>query len=160
MKPPPYGVITCTEALPRCRASYKPPRDLGPIRHRLHHIEHNPELCLGAAERQRDRARSLIRAKKRQVIRASDCTLAASQREAAWRSIARINERLRGHVTRKIQDLQREVTQVEAETTSQAVCHSREYFFGLFPEWRLRGIADAARFDPAADEARLNTRRE
>ncbi len=150
MRPAPYGVMTYTAVLPRCLSLSRRERDLSQLRHRLHHAEHNPELYLGDAGHRNDRAKLLIEAKKRQIIRASDRTRTASQRKAAWKLIARINRCLRVHAAQEIRDLSQQIVQAQKERDSRAVRGSREYFFGLFPEWRLRRMVDAVAFSRSA----------
>ncbi len=153
IKPAPYGVVTYTAALPRCLGPAQPEPDLSQLRHRLHHAEHNPESYLGGAGHENDQVRLLIEAKRRQIIQANDRTRTTSQRKAAWKLITRINRCLREHAAQEIRDLRQEILQAEKERNSRAVRGSREYFFGLFPEWRLRQIMDAVAFSQSATAA-------
>ncbi len=153
MRPSPYGVMTYTALLPQCLSSSKLEHDLSQLRHRLHHAEHNPELYLTAAGHGTDRARLLVEAKKRQIIRASDRTRTASQRKAAWKLITRINRRMRVYAAQGIRDLSQQLVRAQKERNSRAVRDSREYFFGLFPEWRLRRMVDAVAFSRSATAA-------
>lgn len=151
--PAPYGVVTYTAALPRCLSSSKPEHDLSQLRHRLHRAEHNPELYLGSTGHRNNRARLLVEAKKRRILQASDRTRTASQRRAAWKLITRINRCLREYAAQEIHDLSQQIVQAEKERDSRAVRDSREYFFGLFPEWRLRRMGDAVAFSQSATAA-------
>ncbi len=153
IKPAPYGVVTYTVALPRCLGPAQPEPDLGQLRHRLHHAEHNPELYLGGAGHENDQAKLLVEAKRRQIIQANDRTRTTSQRKAAWKLIRRLNKRLREHAAQEIRDLRHEILQAEKERNSRAVRDSREYFFGLFPEQRLRQMVDAVAFSQSATAA-------
>lgn len=150
MRPAPYGVMTYTALLSRCLRSFRPKHDLSQLRHRLHRAEHNPELYLGAVGHRNDRTRLLAEAKKRQILQAGDRTRTAPQRRAAWKLIARINRCLRQYAAQEIHDLRQEIVQAEGERNSRAVRESREYFFGLFPEWRLRRMVDAVAFSRSA----------
>lgn len=153
MKPPRYGVITCTAMLPRCRGAGGPTRDLSGLRHRLHHVQHNPELCLEPSQGHADRIRRLVAAKRRQVIRAGDRGLPALQRKAAWQSIALINRQLRRYAGPKIRNLGRQMMQARAERASCELRAGREYFFGLFPPWRLRQVMEVVTFPASVGTA-------
>jgi hypothetical protein len=145
IKAPPYGVVTCTATLPRCRGGGPLP-DGSQLRHRLHHIRYNPEQYLVVPSSPSDAVNRLVRAKQELIARASDPELSRSARRAAWNRISRVNQQLCGHVGRTITDLEKREARARAEKASRAVCQNREYFFGLFPAWRLRQIADAVTF--------------
>jgi hypothetical protein len=159
MRPPHYGVVTCTATLPRCSCG-PPTREPGSLRHQLHHLRHNPEPCLPAPACQDGPIERLVRAKNRYIACAADPRLPDSGHKTAWECIARINQQLCKHAGRAIADLEAALAQSRQESAARAVCESREYFFGLFPLWRLARIAEAMTFadpDPScASENRLD----
>jgi hypothetical protein len=145
MRPPRYGVVTCTATLPRCSRA-APADEPGSLRHQLHHLRHNPERCLPAHACQEGPVGHLVRAKQECIARAGDPRLPRAMHKTAWERVSRINEELCKHAGREIANLEAAVAQSRQESTSRAVCQSREYFFGLFPPWRLARIADAVTF--------------
>jgi hypothetical protein len=156
MRPPRYGVITCTATLPRCSLA-APAREPGSLRHRLHHLRHNPERYLPEHECRDGAIGRLVRAKHRCIARAADPRLPGSQHKTAWECISRINQELCKHAGREIADLEATLGRSRDESMSRAVCQSREYFFGLFPPWRLGRIADAVTFlDPTVAQSRAS----
>lgn len=143
---PEYGVVTCTAMLPWCRSGGRGAPHLGQLRHRLHHVLHNPEQCLNASQHDAEPVRRLAGRKQRAIATAGDRRLPRERRQAAWVSISTINRRLRRSATDAITHWEEAIVRAERRRASQAVCDSREYFFGLFPKATLRALADAAEF--------------
>lgn len=133
----PYGMITCTALLPRCRW-HEEPVDASLTQHRSHHLWHNPEVSFGEPGCWPAPVRYLVGEKRREVARAGDRAVPDDQRKAAWKSILAINQRLRDYARRQAAPGIETMTLTEDDQTSQRIRGSREYFFGLFPEEKLR----------------------
>ena len=145
VRPSRYGVVTCSATLPRCRSGGTDVGQASRLRHRLHHVRHNPECGLTASQLRAERTRRLVGGKRRAITAASNKRLSHAERHAAWESIAVVNRQLRQLAGGAIARLERATGRAEGRTAARAVCDSREYFFGLFPEKELRAMVGAIR---------------
>lgn len=141
-----FGVATCTMTLPLANSVTFPNDNIPLLKHKLHDIKHNPEKYLDESATKTEPAASLLKAKREQIARAKDRTLPDAIRKSAWNSVSKINQKLFEFAKDTAKILQKKIQEVERNTISQKVCNYREYFFGLFPENKLREVAESLTF--------------
>jgi len=141
-----YGVATCTMKLPVPENGSFTDEDISQLKHNLHDIKHNPERYISDRRLKKRAIVNLLRAKKEQIAQANDCSLPSDVRKAAWTSLLDTNRKLFVYVKGTAEMLENEVAECEQNKISREVFNSREFFFGLFPEDRLRKLAQSLTF--------------
>jgi hypothetical protein len=84
--------------------------------------------------------------KKEQITQANDRSLPSETRKAAWASLLDTNQKLFEYVKGTAEMLEQKVADCENKKITREVFDSREFFFGLFPEDRLRKLAQSFTF--------------
>ena len=146
IKPLRFGVATCTVTLPLPNTIASPTDNISQLKHELHNIRHNPEKYVDESVRAEEPVVSLLEAKREKIAQAKDRSLPASLRKSAWSSLLRINQSLSEYARDAAITVQKKIAEFEKNKISQEVCNYREYFFGLFPESRLRKLAKSLTF--------------
>jgi hypothetical protein len=145
-----FGTATCTMTLPLDSSTLASREDISQLKHTLHDIEHNPEKYMDESVLRQDNVASFLRAKTEAIILASNRSLSASVRKSAWHSLTKINRSLSDYTRETAATIEKKIADCERSMASREVCNCREYFFGLFPEDRLRKLADSLTFDEEA----------
>jgi len=136
-----FGTISCTMTLPVTSTVTFPKDNISQLKHELHNIKHNPEKYIHKSILEKEPAASLLRAKKESIVQAKDRSLPPSLRKSAWSSLLRINESLSEYARDTAEMVEKKIVELEKNKNSQETCNFREYFFGLFPEKKLRKLA-------------------
>jgi len=147
IKPPRFAVATCTMRLPLAAPPDSAERDISGLKHKLHRIKHSPEEYIAESALACEPVASLLQSKKELIAKATDPAAPPTVRKTAWNSLSIINDRLYEYAGDAAKVLQREAAQAEKRRASDEVRTSREFFFGLFAEQRLRELADSAFFN-------------
>jgi len=146
IEPLSFGIITMNMNLDvpdRSRCSAPSVRQL---RHKLREIRYSPEKFVAATLREKEPAKSMIAQKHRLIRNAKDRSMPARLRRAAWCSIAEVNEKLLTLADAQRLQLEKRLAATEALERSRQIADYRGYFFGLFPESRLRKVIDTLNF--------------
>jgi len=146
IKPPGFAVATCTMRLPLAGTADSAEHDVSGLKHTLHRIKHNPEEYIAESTLAAEPAASLLQSKKELIAKATDSAAPTALRKTAWNSLSIINDRLYEYAADAAKMLQREAARAEKSRASDKVRTSREFFFGLFPEQRLRELAESVVF--------------
>jgi hypothetical protein len=146
MEPLRFGVATSTATLPMPNNVTFPKDSISQLKHKLHNIRHNPEKHIDASMLEREPVASLLQAKREKIARAKDRFLPSSLRKSAWSSLSTINEKLFQYAQDTAEILEKEIVEFKRNAISQEVCNHRGYFFGLFPEKKLRKLAKSLTF--------------
>jgi hypothetical protein len=146
VKPPRFAVATCTMRLSSAASAQQ---DISALRNRLRRIRHNPEEYIAEPALAGEPVASLLRSKKELIIKATDPAAPNALRKTAWNSLSIINCRLYEYARDTAKMLEREVDLAEKSRASDQVRTSRDFFFGLFPQHRLRELAEPAVFQYA-----------
>jgi hypothetical protein len=146
IKPPGFAVATCTmrPSLPGPAGSAH--HDISGLKHKLRRIKHNPEEYIAEPALATEPVASLLQSKKELISKAKDSAAPPALRKTAWNSLSIINNRLYEYARDTAKMLEREVGQAEKSGASDEVRTSREFFFGWFPEQRLRELVESAVF--------------
>jgi hypothetical protein len=141
--PPHVAVATCTMTLPR-DGSVSGANDVDvPAKHEWRALEHHPERYIPEPLVKQEPVATLIRRKQTAVSRANDRRLPHEQKKAAWREITKVNAELLPYALRAADALRQRLAEAENRARSEKVRTDREYFFGLFPEPRLRALKES-----------------
>jgi hypothetical protein len=146
IKPPRFTVATCTARLPLAGPADSAQHDISGLKHKLRRIKHNPEEYIAESVLAGEPVTSLLQSKKELIAKATDPGAPTALRKTAWNSLSIINDRLYEYAGDAAKMLQREAAQAEKSRASDEVRTSREFFFGLFDEQRLRKLAESAVF--------------
>jgi len=141
-----YGIATCTMKLPLPDNVAFPDDNVSQLKHNLRDIKHNPEKYISDKRLKRRAVATLLRTKKEQIEQASDRSLPSNIRRAAWISLLEINQKLFEYAKGTAEMLEEKVAECEQNKISREVFNNREFFFGLFPEDRLRKLAESLTF--------------
>jgi len=146
MKPLKFGLATSTMTLPIRNNVAFPNCNISQFKRELHNIRHNPEKYLDESILKEEPAASLLRAKREKIMQAKDHSLPTNLRKSAWCSLVRINQSLSEYTKNTAKTVEKKIVEFEKNKISQETCDCREYFFGLFPENRLRKLAKSLIF--------------
>jgi hypothetical protein len=146
VKPPEFTVATCTARPPLARSDTAAQSDISELRQKVHRLKHNPEEYIAESVLAGEEAASLLRSKKELIARATDPAEPADVRRSAWNSLSIINNKLYEYARETAEALEKKGLEAEKFRISEKVLSCREFFFGLFPEERLRKIAASAVF--------------
>ena len=146
IQPLSFGTATCTMTLPLSNNPVLSGNDLSQLKHTLHDIEHNPEKYVDESVLRQEDVLSLLQAKTETIALAGDRSVPASARKSAWNSLRRINKSLSEYTSKTAKMTEKKIAECEKSKASQEVCNCREYFFGLFPEDRLRKLTESLTF--------------
>lgn len=146
IKPPEYGVATCTVTMSAADRDIHIDSNVSRLRHKLHHAKYNPEAYMDESTRQQESIASIINKKKELIAVANNRSSLPSDRKAAWHSILKINKELSIHVKESNNNLKKKIAEIQRLQQSQKVYRNREYFFGLFPEEILKKLIETANF--------------
>jgi hypothetical protein len=146
IRPLNYGVATCTQTLPPLDSVASFAKNISQLRHKLHNMKHNPERYIDESVHRREPVVSLLRAKKEKIAQAKNRSVPASMRNAAWKSLLQINHRLSEYTKNAAKTIEEKISEFEKNKVSHDVCNCRDYFFGLFPENKLRRLAGSITF--------------
>jgi hypothetical protein len=141
-----YGIATCTMKLSVPENVAFDGDNISQLKHNLHDIKHNPERYISDRRLKKRAIVNLLRAKKEQIARAGDRSLPSDVRRAAWTSLLDTNQKLFEYVKGTAEMLEKKVADCEKNAITREVFNSREFFFGLFPEDRLRKLAESLAF--------------
>jgi hypothetical protein len=152
---PHFGVATCTMRLPMAGIREPLAADgASTLKHRLHHMEHNPEKYLSREQLREDWISRLVEEKSSLLSRLCSDAEDAGHKKAAHAKLREINERLFHCLADgPVRPLQHADPRGPVRTSS-GVFDSREFFFGLFAGERLKTVADAA--GAVAEDVRPN----
>jgi hypothetical protein len=146
IKPPRFAVATCTMRLSLVGPTSSARQDISGLKHRLRRIKHNPEEYIVESTLAGEPVASLLQSKKDLIAKATDPAAPTALRKTAWNSLSIINCRLYEYARETAKMLEREVRQAEKSRASDEFRTSREFFFGLFAEQRLRELAESTVF--------------
>jgi hypothetical protein len=146
IKPPPFAVTTCTMRLSLSGPAGSARQDIFRLKHRLRRVKHNPEEYIAELALAAEPVASLVQSKKELIVKAADPAAPTALRRTAWNSLSIINSRLYEYARDTARMLEREVSHAEKSRASDDVSNSREFFFGLSPERRLRELVESAVF--------------
>ena len=146
IRPLKYGVATCTQTLPPLDSVASFTEKLSRLRHELHNMKHNPERYIDESVHKQEPVVYLLRAKKEKIARAKNRSAPTSMRKAAWKSVLQINNRLSEYTENAARTIERKISEFEKNKVSHKVCNCRDYFFGLFPENKLRRLIESMTF--------------
>lgn len=141
-RPPHVAVATCTMMLPQ-DGSVSHHDGVVPAKHELRALRHHPERYIPEPLAKREPVATLVRRKHTAVSHATNRCLPHEQRKSAWLEIAKLNAELLPHAMRAADGLRQKFVEAERRARSEKVRTCREYFFGLFPEPRLRALKDS-----------------
>jgi len=142
-RPPHMASATCTMILPQEEPSGTSSAGVGEAQRQLRAFLYQPERFLPAPTAATEPVATFIRLKQAAVSTARDPCLPHDRRKAAWKEIARLNRQLQVHAKPAADLLHQKLAEARDSDRSQQVRDSREYFFGLFPEPRLRALVDS-----------------
>jgi hypothetical protein len=143
---PAYGAATCTMKLPVPENVAFADDNISQLKHNLHDVEHNPERYISDKILKKRAVATLLRTKKKQIAQANDRTLSSDIRKASWLLILETNQKLFEYAKGTAEMLERKVAECEQNKISREIFDYREFFFGLFPEDRLRKLAQPLTF--------------
>lgn len=146
MEPLRFGIATSTVILSVPNNVAFPKDNISQLKHELHNIKHNPERHIDESMLKEEPVASLLQVKRETIARAKDRSQPSSVRKSVWSSLFRINESLSEYTKDTAKTLETKIGELEKNTISQKVCNYREYFFGLFPENKLRKLAKSLTF--------------
>jgi hypothetical protein len=146
IRPPRFAVATCTMRLSLAGPAGSARQDIFGLKHRLRRVKHNPEEYIAELALAAEPVASLVQSKKELIVKAADPAAPTALRRTAWNSLSIINSRLYEYARDTAKMLEREVGQAEKSRASDEVRTSRNLFFGLFPEQRLRALVESAVF--------------
>jgi hypothetical protein len=141
-----FGVATLTMTLPLSNNVTFPEKNISQLKHELHNIKHNPEKYIDESILEEEPVASLLQAKREEIARAKDRSLPGNERKAAWNLLFRINESLSEFAREDTKALETRIRELEKNAVSQEVGNDRKYFFGLFPEKKLRKLGESLTF--------------
>jgi hypothetical protein len=146
IRPLKYGVATCTQTLPQLDSVASFTENISHLSHELHNIKHNPERYIDESLRTQEPVVSLLRVKKEKIAQAKNRSAPTSSRKSAWKSLMQINHSLSMYTENAARTIERKILEFEKNKVSYKVCDCREYFFGLFPENKLRQLSKSMTF--------------
>jgi len=141
-----FGIVTANLNLHLPDESCSSPQSAHQLRNELRHLKYNPEKFVPADLREKEPAKSMIAEKLRLVSNTKDRSIPARLRRSAWRSITEINEKLLNLAGSRRAQLEKRLAAAERLEKSTQIANHRGYFFGLFPETKLRQIVDTLNF--------------
>ena len=109
-------------------------------------MKHNPEEYIGESVLASEPVAPLLRSKKELIAKAKDPAEPADMRRSAWNSLSIINKKLYEYARETAETLESKSLEAEKSRISEKVLSCREFFFGLFPEEKLRKMAASAVF--------------
>jgi hypothetical protein len=146
IRPLKYGVATCTQTLSTHNSIASLTKNISQLRHKLHNMKHNPERYIDGSVHKQEPVISLLRAKKKKIAQTKNRSAPAIMRNAAWKSLLQINHRLSEYTENTAIEIEKKILESEKNRISHEVCNCREYFFGLFPENKIRRLTESITF--------------
>ncbi len=137
-----FGITTATMTLP-LNNSLNENDKIDSLKQFRRMVIYSPEKFISPEELKDQNLQSLIEQKKDYIKTSRDINMTTSLRYSAWQSIKEINHLLRKKVNNLSKDLQKEINASEKLIKNQKSYKSREYFYGLFDEYRLRHLSDS-----------------
>ncbi len=141
--PPHVAVATCTMTLPPDGSVSHWNDDDVPAQHEWRALKHHPERYIPEPMLKQEPVATLVRRKQTAVSHANDRRLPHEQRKSAWLEMMKVNAELLPYAMRAADALRQKLAEAENRARSEKVRTDREYFFGLFPEPRLRALKES-----------------
>lgn len=139
---PHFGIATCTMRLPAagvCESAASD--DASVLKHRLHHMTHNPEKYLSPEQLRDDCICRLVEEKSNLLTRLGGDAEDAGRKKTMHARLQQINERLFRCLADDLVGPSQDAVRRRSSQALPETCDSREFFFGLFPAERLKAVA-------------------
>ena len=110
------------------------------LKNKLRNVQFNPEKYINRETLENEAIKSLIKMKNIKIYESLNSSLSSCQRRNARDSVSKINRELSVYTKKMIQEITLQIAEAQKKIFSKKVFNYREYFFGLFPEDRLRKL--------------------
>lgn len=135
-----FGIATATLTLSSedhnnsiCYAHFR-------LKSQFRELNFNPERFIKSSLLKKDPIKSLIRRKKELIEAAKNPNLSTNEKKKAWKLISEVNKDVLKYTQQSLRDLISKAELSRRNKLSKEVVNYREFFFGLFPEEKLRNF--------------------
>jgi hypothetical protein len=137
-----FGIATATMTLPLQKTGYNFCCTKSQLKTQLRELKFNPERFINTSVSNRKSVKALIQKKSKLIEATKKPGSPTIERKEAWQMLSRVNKQLLRYAQKTRKELLTKVDLLEKNKISKEVVNYREFFFGLFPEGKLRSLAN------------------
>jgi len=137
-----FGIVTATVTLPDYDNSDSTSIDLNNLKQQLRQVRFSPEKFIEDTILKTPSIKTLTERKNKLIKISRNPTLSNQVRKSAWQQIAQINSQLFKHAAPSFRQIERQINLLQLENIPAEISDYREFFFGLFPEYKLRNFVN------------------